>query len=60
MTKVLPGVAERRRALRPLRAPFGYWNSVGLAAAMGLPGLLWLGARRTGHGAAQRARLRRA
>ena len=51
MTKVLPGVLNPDEIYARLREPFGYWNSVGLAAAMGLPGLLWLGARRTGHGA---------
>ena len=34
-----------------LRAPFGYWNAVGLMAASGVPPLLWLAARRTGHAA---------
>jgi hypothetical protein len=29
-----------------LRAPFGYWNALALAAAMGVPCCLWLGARR--------------
>ena len=51
MTKVLPGVLNPDEIYARLREPFGYWNSVGLAAAMGLPGLLWLGSRRTGHGA---------
>jgi hypothetical protein len=31
-----------------LQAPFGYWNALALAAAMGVPGCLWLGAQR-GH-----------
>ena len=34
-----------------LRAPFDYWNAVGLMAALGIPGCLWLGARRDGHAA---------
>lgn len=34
-----------------LRAPFDYWNAVGLMAALGVPGCLWLGARRDGHAA---------
>ncbi|HEX7292024.1 MAG TPA: hypothetical protein VF250_12935, partial [Conexibacter sp.] len=34
-----------------LRAPFEYWNAVGLMAALGIPGCLWLGARRDGHAA---------
>ena len=35
-----------------LREPFAYWNSVGLMAALGVPPLLWLAARRSGHAAA--------
>ena len=34
-----------------LREPFAYWNSVGLMAALGVPPMLWLAARRTGHAA---------
>jgi hypothetical protein len=51
LTKVLPGLLNEDEVFARLREPFGYWNSVGIAAAMGIPGLLWLGARRTGHGA---------
>ena len=52
LTKVFPGaLAATERAAR-LRAPFGYWNSVGLMAAAGIMPLLWLGARRSGHAAA--------
>jgi hypothetical protein len=29
--------------------PFGYWNAVGVTAALGLVPTLWLGARRSGH-----------
>ena len=28
--------------------PFQYWNAVGTTAALAVPGLLWLGARRAG------------
>ena len=31
-----------------LRDPFGYWNAVGLMAALGMIPLLWLAARRSG------------
>ncbi|HZO37464.1 MAG TPA: O-antigen ligase family protein [Solirubrobacteraceae bacterium] len=34
-----------------LQQPFGYWNAVGLMAALGIPGCLWFGARRAGHAA---------
>jgi hypothetical protein len=29
--------------------PYGYWNAVGVTAAMGMVPALWLGARRSGH-----------
>lgn len=51
LTKVFPeALASGERAAR-LRAPFGYWNSVGLMAAMGVPPMLWLASRRSGHAA---------
>ena len=34
-----------------LAQPYGYWNALGLTAAMGVPLALWLGARRSGHAA---------
>ncbi len=33
----------------PGSAPYGYWNAIGLAAAIGAIDCLWLGARRAGH-----------
>ena len=49
LTKIAPGVLNPDEAYARLREPFGYWNSVGLMAALGVPGVLWLGTRRTGH-----------
>ncbi|MFL5844139.1 MAG: O-antigen ligase family protein [Solirubrobacteraceae bacterium] len=49
--KVFPGSLEPEEIYARLREPFGYWNAVGLMAAMGVPGCLWLGARRNGHAA---------
>jgi O-antigen ligase len=49
LTKILPGALNPDEIYARLREPFGYWNSVGLMAALGIPGCLWLGARRTGH-----------
>ena len=49
LTKVFPGALNPDEIYARLREPFGYWNSVGLAAALGVPGCLWLGARRAGH-----------
>ena len=47
--KVFPGWLQEQETYARLRQPFGYWNAVGITAALGVPGLLWLGARRTGH-----------
>lgn len=52
LTKVFPGVLARDEPYARLRPPFDYWNGVGLLAAMSVPPLLWLGARRSGHAAA--------
>lgn len=48
-TKVFPSLDPLDVAR--VRAPFDYWNAVGLMAALGVPGCLWLGARRDGHAA---------
>jgi len=49
LTKVFPATLNPDEVYARLRDPFGYWNAVGLMAALGVPGCLWLGARRTGH-----------
>ena len=49
LTKVFPGALNPDEIYARLREPFGYWNSIGLAAALGVPGCLWLGTRRSGH-----------
>jgi O-antigen ligase len=51
-TKVFPASLAGDETYARLREPFAYWNSVGLMAALGLPPMLWLAARRTGHAAA--------
>ena len=48
MTKVFPGALAPEETYARLRAPFGYWNAVGLMAALGVPPVLWLAARRSG------------
>jgi hypothetical protein len=50
LVKVFPSISSLDLYAR-LRAPFDYWNAVGLMAALGIPGCLWLGARRDGHAA---------
>jgi hypothetical protein len=51
LTKVFPGALHSDGTYARLREPFGYWNAVGLMAALGAPACLWLGARRSGHAA---------
>ena len=51
LTKVFPASLNPDETLARLRAPFEYWNSVGLTAAMAVLPLLWLTARRTGSSA---------
>ncbi len=53
LTKIFPdavGAAQNSgHVYARLQAPYGYWNAIGLAGAIGAIGCLWLGARRTGH-----------
>ena len=51
LTKVYPDWLAINETYGRLREPFGYWNAVGLTAALGLPAALWLGTRREGHAA---------
>jgi O-Antigen ligase/Tetratricopeptide repeat len=51
-TKVFPASLAGDETYARLREPFAYWNSVGLMAALGMPPMLWLAARRAGHAAA--------
>jgi O-Antigen ligase len=46
IVKVFPATLDAGDPLGRLRAPFDYWNAVGLMAAMGIPACLWAGARR--------------
>jgi hypothetical protein len=48
-TKVFPDQLDPSDQYARLRAPYNYWNAIGLTAAMGIVSCLWLGARRTGH-----------
>jgi Tetratricopeptide repeat/O-Antigen ligase len=50
LARVFPSISPLDLYSR-LREPFDYWNAVGAMAAMGIPGALWLGARRDGHAA---------
>ena len=55
LTKVFPAHLDAGDVYARLRAPYNYWNAIGLTAAMGAIGCLWLGARRAGHALATRA-----
>jgi hypothetical protein len=46
LVKVYPATFDPNEPLGRLRAPFDYWNAVGLMGAIGLPACLWAGARR--------------
>jgi O-antigen ligase len=49
LTKVFPGTLAPSSTYARLEEPYGYWNAIGLTAAMGAICCMWLGARRTGH-----------
>jgi hypothetical protein len=46
LVKVFPSALGANDTLGRLQAPFGYWNAIGVSAALGLPACLWAGARR--------------
>ncbi|HEX3518476.1 MAG TPA: O-antigen ligase family protein [Solirubrobacteraceae bacterium] len=48
-SKVFPGDLAPANAYARLEEPFGYWNALGLLAAMGAICCMWLGSRRAGH-----------
>jgi hypothetical protein len=48
-TKVFPATLAPANAYARLEEPFGYWNAIGLAAALGGICCMWLGSRRAGH-----------
>ncbi len=49
-SKVIPESLDAGDTFARLQLPFGYWNAVGLTAALGIGPCLWLGSRREGHG----------
>jgi hypothetical protein len=54
LAKVFPAFPNSDATLGRVTAPLGYWNAIGLLGALGLPVVLWLGARRE-HPAALKA-----
>src|SRR5256885_9327 len=53
LTKVFPGALNPNEVYARLREPFGYWNAIGLMAALGAPGCLWLRGGRHRHAASR-------
>ncbi len=49
-SKIVPEALDASETYARLSVPLGYWNAVGLTAALGLGPALWLGSRREGHG----------
>ncbi len=49
LAKSLPNHFTEANLFARLYEPYGYWNALGLTAAMGAMGCMWLGARRAGH-----------
>jgi hypothetical protein len=49
LTNMFPGSLVAPDHFARLQEPYGYWNALGLTAAMGAICCLWLGARRSGH-----------
>lgn len=49
LSKIFPGQLAPSNVYARLEEPFGYWNAIGLSAAMGVICCMWLGARRAGH-----------
>ena len=47
-SRVWPATLADNELSNRIGAPFQYWNAVGTTAALAVPGLLWLGSRRTG------------
>jgi hypothetical protein len=47
-SRIWPGSLAETELYARIGQPFGYWNAVGAAAAIGIPIALWLGSRRSG------------
>jgi O-antigen ligase len=49
LSRVFPGSLAPDELYARISQPYGYWNAVGVTAAIGIPPAVWLGARRSGH-----------
>ncbi|HEY7631558.1 MAG TPA: O-antigen ligase family protein, partial [Thermoleophilaceae bacterium] len=48
-SRVWPGQLAANEIYARIGQPYGYWNAVGVTAALAIPPAVWLGARRSGH-----------
>jgi hypothetical protein len=48
-SRVWPGSLAADEIYARIGQPYGYWNAVGVTAALAIPPAVWLGARRSGH-----------
>ena len=48
-SRVWPGSLAANEIYARIGQPYGYWNAVGVTAALAIPPAVWLGARRSGH-----------
>jgi hypothetical protein len=48
-SRVWPGSLAANELYARIGQPYGYWNAVGVTAALAIPPAVWLGARRSGH-----------
>ena len=48
LAKALPGTFDPGDEIGRLQVPFGYWNAIGVTAALGLAPCLWAGTRPAG------------
>ena len=48
-SRVWPGSLAADEIYARIGQPYGYWNAVGVTAAIAMPPAVWLGARRSGH-----------
>ncbi|HXD60213.1 MAG TPA: O-antigen ligase family protein [Thermoleophilaceae bacterium] len=49
LSRVFPESLAPDELYARISQPYGYWNAVGVTAAIGIPPAVWLGARRSGH-----------
>lgn len=51
-SRIWPSTLAADELYARIGQPYGYWNAVGVTAALAIPPAVWLGARRAGHGPA--------